>query len=293
MAKRTRDTLDFLGVLAGETAQPLTDLPRDRLVELPLTTITPSIHQARKKIDPGELAELAETIREHGVLQPILVRPLESGYELVAGERRWRAAQLAGISSVPAVVREVEDEQAAILGLVENLQRSNLNPIEEAEGYQTLISQGLAQKDIGTAVGKSISAVSRSLGLLELAEPIVDALREGQLEYAHGRALLSLSKKEQIRLGQLAIRRAWSSRQLEIAARKYKEQGSDTQRGRRLKVEDPDIAKLCGRISRHLGARVEFRSKKAGGGQFVVHYNSVDECNGILEKLNLVDLADD
>jgi ParB family chromosome partitioning protein len=204
-----------------------------------------------------------------------------------------RAAQLAGIATVPALVREVKDNQAAILGLVENLQRSNLNPVEEAEGYQTLISQGLGQKEIGMAVGKSVSAISRTLGLLELAEPIVDALREGQLEYAHGRTLLSLSKKEQIRLGQLAIRRSWSSRQLEMAARKYKEQGGESQRGRPLKAKDPDISRLCESISRHLGTRVEFRSKKTGGGQFIIYYHSDAECNGILEKLNLIDLVDD
>lgn len=293
MAKRTKDTLEFLSVLAGEPIQPITDLPPDRLLDLPLTDITPSAYQARKKIDPGELAELAETIREHGILQPILVRPLQSGYELVAGERRWRAAQLAGITSVPALVREVRDDQAAILGLVENLQRSNLNPIEEAEGYQTLIAQGLGQKEIGTAVGKSVSAISRSLGLLELADPIVDSLREGHLEYAHGRALLSLSRKEQIRLGQLAIRRAWSSRQLEAVARKYKEQDANQRRGRRLRSEDPDMKSLCEHISQHLGARIEFRNNKTGGGQMVIHYNSADECNGILKKLNLIDLDDD
>ena len=294
MAKRSRDTLDYLAVLAGETAEPLSSLSASRLLDLPLTQVSPSPWQARKHFDSSQLAELADTIREHGVLQPILVRSGPNGYELIAGERRWRAAQLAGIETIPALIRDVSDEQAATLGLVENLQRSDLNPIEEAEGYQTLIDRGLSQQSIGSAVGKSVSAVSRSLGLLGLADPVKEAMRDGQLNYAQGRALLSLSKTEQARLAQLAIQRSWSSRQLEQAARKRK-QGSDqsARRGRRLTQEDPDIAALSDRISRQLGARVEFRNRSSGPGQFVIHYADAEECNGILAKLHLLDLLND
>ena len=294
MAKRPRDTRDYLAVLAGETATPLSPLPAGPFLDLPLTDIRPSPWQARKLFDPGQLAELADTIREHGVLQPVLVRPGPEGYELIAGERRWRAAQLAGIETIPALVRDVGDEQAATLGLVENLQRSDLNPIEEAEGYRTLIDRGLSQQTIGVAVGKSVSTVSRSLGMLDLADPVKDALRDGQLSHAHGRVLLSLPKAEQARLAQLAIRRAWNSRQIEQAARKLKQRiDDDTRRGRRARREDPDIAALSERISGHLGAKVEFRNHPTGSGQFVIHYASADECNGILMKLNLLDLASD
>ena len=294
MAKRSRDTLDYLAVLAGETAAPLSPLPAGPFLDLPLTDISPSPWQARKHFDPGQLAELADTIREHGVLQPVLVRPGPDGYELIAGERRWRAAQLAGVETIPALIRDVGDEQAATLGLVENLQRSDLNPIEEAEGYQTLIDRGLTQQTISAAVGKSASAVSRSLGMLDLADSVKDALRDGQLNYAQGRVLLPLPKTEQARLAQLAIRRAWNSRQIEQAARKLKQRiDDDTRRGRRLRREDPDIAALSERISNHLGARVEFRNHPSGLGQFVVHYASAEECNGILAKLNLLDLAID
>lgn len=294
MAKRSRDTLDYLAVLAGETAEPLSSLPTGRLLDLPLTQVSPSPWQARKHFDSSQLAELADTIREHGVLQPILVRSGPGGYELIAGERRWRAAQLAGIETIPALVRNVSDEQAATLGLVENLQRSDLNPIEEAEGYQVLIDRGLSQQSIGSAVGKSVSAVSRSLGLLGLADPVKEAMRGGQLNYAQGRVLLSLSKSEQARLAQQAIQRSWSSRQLEQAARKRK-QGLDqsARRGRRLTQQDPDIAALSDRISRHLGARVEFRNRLSGPGQFIVHYADAEECNGILAKLHLLDLLSD
>lgn len=294
MAKRSRDTLDYLAVLAGETAMPLSPLSAGPFLDLPLTDISPSPWQARKHFDPGQLAELADTIRKHGVLQPVLVRPGPNGYELIAGERRWRAAQLAGVETIPVLVRDVGDEQAATLGLVENLQRSDLNPIEEAEGYQTLIDRGLSQQAIGVAVGKSASAISRSLGMLELADSVKDALRDGQLNYAHGRVLLPLPKAEQARLAQQAIRRVWNSRQIEQAVRKLKQHIDDgAHRGRRLRREDPDIAALSERISSHLGARVEFRNHPSGLGQFVIHYASAEECNGILAKLNLFYLSTD
>ncbi len=292
MAKRSRDTLDYLAVLAGETAAPLSPPSAGPFLDLPLTAIRPSPWQARKHFDPGQLAELADTIREHGVLQPVLVRPGPDGYELIAGERRWRAAQLAGVETIPTLVRDVGDEQAATLGLVENLQRSDLNPIEEAEGYQTLIDRGLSQQAISAAVGKSASAVSRSLGLLGLADSVQEALRGGELNYAHGRVLLPLPKTEQARLAQLAVRRTWNSRQIEQAARKLKQRLEDgARRGRRLMREDPDIFALSERISRHLGARVEFRNHSSGSGQFVIHYASAEECDGILAKLNLLDLS--
>ena len=295
MVRRARDTLDFLAVLAEETSAAAVETRLDRLLELPLESITRGPHQMRKKFDATELAELADSIRTQGVLQPIVVRPQPSGsgYELIAGERRWRASQLAGLSTIPALIREVTDEQAATLSLVENLQRSDLNPIEEAEGYQNLIGRGLSQSTIGTAVGKSVAVISRMLGLLKLAEPVREALREGQLSYAHGRILLSLPPREQTRLAQLAIRRSWSSRQLEQAARHLKAEADADRRGRRLLREDPDLARLRERIACYLATRVEFKTRPTGAGQLIIHYNDASECNGILEKLNLLDLAED
>ncbi len=298
MAKRRKDTLDYLSALAGE---PVVQLEaeveaktRKNLSELPLESIVRSPYQSRQNFDQTKLIELANTIHEHGVLQPIVVRAKQSGYELIAGERRWRAAQLAGISTIPAIVRDVNDDQAATLILVENLQRSDLNPVEEAEGYQSLMERNLAQQDIATTVGKSVSAVSRILGLLKLDEQVKEWLRSGQLDYAHGRSLLSVPKSEQSRLAQMAIRREWSSRQLEAAARKVKEKiekEEDKRRGRRLVREDPDVARLRERISERLGAKIEFKTKAKGAGQFIIHYISADDCNRILEDLNLLDLS--
>jgi ParB family chromosome partitioning protein len=294
MAKRAKDTLDYLAVLAQETTTSLeAAAARGKLTELPLESIVRSPYQSRQDFDQAKLTELANTIREHGVLQPVIVRARQSGYELVTGERRWRAAQLAGIVTIPAIVRDVDDDQAAALILVENLQRSDLNPIEEAEGYQTLMSRGLSQQAVATAVGKSVSAISRMIGLLKLDESIKEWLQDGQLEYAHGRALLSIPRTEQFRLAQMAVRRGWGSRQLEMAARKVKEKlEDDKRRGRRLVHEDPDIARLRDRISDRLGTKIEFKAKAKGAGQLVIHYTSATDCNRILEELNLVGLSD-
>lgn len=293
MAKRAKNTLDYLSVLAEETATPLQAAAAYNIVELPLERIIRSPFQSRQNFDQAKLAELADTIREHGVLQPIVVRSKADGYELIAGERRWRAAQLAGITTIPALVREVNDDQAATLILVENLQRSDLNPIEEANGYQTLMERNLNQQDVANVVGKSISAISRSLGLLKLDETIKEWLRDGQLESAHGRILVSVPKLEQLRLAQLVIRRGWSSRQLDAVARKIKEKMDyDKRRGRRPTREDPDVARLRERISEHLGTKIEFKTKAKGAGQLVINYNSTDDCNRILEELNLFNLSD-
>lgn len=291
MAKRGKNTLDYLGVLAGETAASLSAVPAPTLVDIPLENITRSPFQSRQHFDQGELMKLADTIRAHGVLQPIVVRPQSAGYELIAGERRWRAAQLVGLTTIPAVIREVSDDQAATLLLVENLQRTDLNPIEEAEGYQTLIDRGLSQQAVGVAVGKSVSAISRTLGLLKLAGEVKELIRKGQLDYSHGRVLLSLHRADQLRLAQQAIRREWSSRQLEEAARRVKEQAdSGNRRGRQLVREDPNIVHLRDRIALHLRTRVEFRSNKTGTGSFIIHYSNAEECNRILEELKLIDL---
>lgn len=295
MPKRAKDTLEFLAALAQETSAPLAEMGADQVLEVPLERISRSPHQMRRNFDAAQLGELAESIRAQGVLQPIVVRAqANGGYELIAGERRWRAAQLAGLAAIPALVRDVTDEQAAVLSLVENLQRADLNPMEEAEGYQALIERGLSQQALGSMVGKSPAVISRMLGLMQLAEPIKEALREGRLNYAQGRILLSLPLREQTRLAQLAIRRGWSSRQLEQAARQVKvDVAAGARRGRRLFQGDPDLARLRERIARHLATRVEFRFNPSGAGQLVIHYHDIAECNGILEKLHLLDLDED
>ncbi|MGH8705371.1 MAG: ParB/RepB/Spo0J family partition protein, partial [Burkholderiales bacterium] len=195
---------------------------RDALATLPVGAIRPGKYQPRTKMDEQALAELAASIRAQGLMQPLLVRPLESGhYELIAGERRWRAAQMAGLDEVPALVREVPDEAALAMSLIENIQRENLNPIEEAAGLQRLVDEfGMTHEQVADAVGRSRSATTNLLRLLKLAQPVQGLVMQGALEMGHARALLALNDpREIIRLGRECSAAEWSVRDLEARVR--------------------------------------------------------------------------
>lgn len=244
-------------------------------------------YQPRHPSKEDDIEELAQSIRQVGVIQPIVVRPLDGDtYEVVAGDRRWRAAQRAGLDRVPVIIRHIDDKTAAQIALIENLQRRDLNPIEEAQGLQRLVDEfGLSQRDVAEVVGKSISAVSRTLGLLEL-DPLVQAhIQEGRLESGHGKVILGLSRSNQVQLAEQAIRKGWSVRELE------KQKGTllrnqDTQKGRSAPRRDPDIVRLETGIQEWLGAPVMFKYSSASGkGRIEINFNSLDECNGILEKI--------
>ena len=188
----------------------------DKLTTLDITQIRPGRYQPRRVMGEDELRELAESIRAQGLIQPVIVRELGlSDYELIAGERRWRACQLAGLTEIPAVIKAVNDEAALAMGIIENIQRADLNPVEEAQGYKRLVDEfGLTHENLAQAVGKSRSAISNSLRLLSLPEQIQQHINQGLLEMGHARALITLPVLAQLQLAEAAIREAWSVREM-------------------------------------------------------------------------------
>ncbi|MBK9515802.1 MAG: ParB/RepB/Spo0J family partition protein [Anaeromyxobacter sp.] len=255
------------------------------LLLLPLEAVERNPAQPRKRFDEARLEELAASIREHGVMEPILVRRQGSRYRILAGERRWRAAQRAGLKEVPALVREATDRQAFELALVENLQRADLNAIEEAEAYEVLASDhGLNQEQIATRVGKDRSTVANALRLLKLPAEVRDAVRGGQLDMGHARALLGLSGAEEMkRLAARAVREGLSVRALEGLVRalgkKPAKKGGPP--------ETASIRDLAARLQRRLGARCRVHQRTATTGKLEIDYTSLDELDGILGKMGL------
>jgi ParB family chromosome partitioning protein len=256
------------------------------LLTLPVEAIERNPEQPRKRFEDAKLEELAASIREHGVVEPILVRKDGQRYRILAGERRWRAAQRAGLKEVPAVLREATDREAFELALVENLQRADLNAIEEAEAYEVLLTDhGLTQERIAGRVGKERSTVANALRLLKLPEEVRDAVRGGQLDMGHARALLGLEDVEEIRkLAQRAIREKLSVRATEALVR-----GLSKKPGKRgaggPDADSPAIRDLASRLQRRLGARCRVLPRSAVAGKLEVEYTSLDELDGILAKI--------
>ena len=256
--------------------------PSDALLTLPVAQIRPGRYQPRTKMDQQALAELAASIRSQGVIQPLLVRPVErERYELVAGERRWRAAQMAGLEEVPALVREVPDDAALAMSLIENIQRENLNPMEEAAGIQRLVEEfKMTHEQAADAVGRSRSATTNLLRLLKLAKPVQEMLMDGALEMGHARALLALDAARQIEAGKRVAAKGLSVRETEALV-------SAMLRGpaARSKRADRDLARLEEEASERLGTTVEIRAGKKGSGKLVLHYSSLDHLDELLKKL--------
>jgi len=255
------------------------------LRELPLDEIRPGRFQPRSVFDPEKLAELADSIRAQGVVQPIVVRPVDDGgYELIAGERRWRAAQMAGAEHIPAVIRDVSDEISVAMALIENIQREDLNPLEEAAALRRLIDDfQMTHQEAADAVGRSRAAVSNLLRLLELMQEVKDMIDLRQIEMGHARALLSLDDALQVQAAREVVRKRLSVRETENLVRRLQQGG----RGRSRPRVDPDIQRLQNRMTEQLGARVRIEHQASGKGRLVISYNSADEFDGILERLNL------
>jgi ParB family chromosome partitioning protein len=272
-----------LSALMGEPAAPTAAAPSGAPRTLPIEALEPSPFQARATPDPAALAELAASIKEHGILQPILVRPTPKKpgrYQILGGERRWRAAQQAKLHDVPVVIRELDDRAAMAAGLVENLQREDLNALEEAEGYQRLMAEfGLKQEALGQAVGKSRSHVANTLRLLNLPGRVRDLLRAGTLSAGHARALLGAEDPE--RLAGLVVVRGLSVRQTEaLAAAAPRDPAA-----RRAAKQDADTAALERRLTEKLGLKVGI--KPAGkGGQVTIAYRDLDQLEGVLRLLD-------
>ena len=258
-------------------------VPKDALATLPLTAIDPGRYQPRTKMDDTALAELAASIRAQGVMQPVLVRPREGGrYELIAGERRWRAARLAGLGEIPALVREVPDEAALAMALIENIQREDLNPIEEATGLQRLVDEfRMTHEQIADAIGRSRSATTNLLRLLRLPKPVQRMLADGVLEMGHARALLALDGARLVETAQRVAARGLSTRETEaLVARLLR--GSSPARKKRT---DRDLARLEEEVSGRLGTTVEIHAGRKGRGKIVLHYSGIDHLEQLLKKL--------
>ena len=253
----------------------------ESLQNLPLSLLQPGKYQPRTRMDQQSLAELAESIKSRGVMQPILVRPVSAGrYEIIAGERRWRAAQLAGLPEVPAVIREVPDDAALAMSLIENIQRENLNPLEEAAGIQRLIMEfGMTHQEASQALGSSRSAVSNLLRLLNLPAPVQELLMQGKIDMGHGRALLSLSPAKQIEIANVVAHKQLSVRETERLVHRLEHQKEEAH-----PRPDRDLMRLQENISAKLGAEVTIKSGKNGKGSIVIHYHTLEQLDGILSR---------
>ncbi|WAE52598.1 ParB/RepB/Spo0J family partition protein [Stutzerimonas frequens] len=254
------------------------------LQHLSLELIQRGKYQPRRDMDPQALEELAQSIKNHGVMQPIVVRPLSGGrYEIIAGERRWRASQQAGLEKVPALVREVPDEAAIAMALIENIQREDLNPIEEAVALQRLQQEfQLTQQQVADAVGKSRVSVSNLLRLIALPDEIKTLLTHGDLEMGHARALLGLPGDQQVEGARHVVARGLTVRQTEALVRQWL---SDKEKPKAEVKSDPDISRLEQRLAERLGSPVQIKHGQKGRGQLVIRYSSLDELQGVLAHI--------
>ena len=287
-----------LEALLGPQAGPgdTTDGPAGHPGALKLAQLLPGRYQPRTRMDEGSLFELAESIKSQGVMQPILVRPLPPRdglpmYEIIAGERRSRAAKIAGLDEVPVLVRDVPDQAAAAMALIENIQREDLNPLEEAQGVQRLISEfGLTHEEAAQAIGRSRSATTNLLRLISLAEPVQQMLMAGDLDMGHARALVPLDKAHQITCANQIVAKKLSVREAEKLVQRG--DGGRQTPLLRMKGEHPrDIARIEEQLADWLTAKVEIRVKKQGrggpAGEVAIAFGSLDELNGLLDKLGL------
>jgi ParB family transcriptional regulator, chromosome partitioning protein len=259
------------------------DVAEDRLQTLSIDLIRPGKYQPRTRMGEEALNDLADSIRSQGVIQPVVVREVGFGeYELIAGERRWRAARIAGLAEVPAVIKTVPDESALVMALIENIQRQELDAIEEAYGIQRLINEfGMNHDNAAQVLGRSRSAVSNLLRLLALPENIQALVHEGQIEMGHARALLPLPPDAQQTLAREVVRQGLSVREVE---RRVQQAGQP----KPVRPQpDQDVLRLAERLSEHLGAGVQIKHGKSGNGKITIEYSSLAALDGILEKLQV------
>lgn len=285
MASNRRSMAEFLNL-----AEPGNPTVTDGLKrELPIEKVIPRHNQPRRTVDPMELEQMAATIRALGIIQPIVVRPLDGDqtdcYEIVAGERRWRAAQLAEMSTVPAIIRHLDERRTALYSLAENVARSDLNPMDLARGYQGVVEeQGFSQTELAEAIGQNVKTVNRILRLLKLPSLIQALIERGALTAKHGELLLGLSQTRQIELAQCAADQEWSVRELERQIAKPVEA---TQRQSSGNTIDHDVAHEQMLWSEQLGADVKLRYSKTGKVRITITVTSLDEYQGIRERLRV------
>jgi len=284
----------LLGPKAAAEAPALEATPQDVLRHLPVDSLAPGRYQPRKTMDDGKLAELAESIKAQGVIQPIVVREVGHGtggktYEIIAGERRWRATQLAGLTEIPVVIREVDDRTVVAMALIENIQREDLNPLEEATALQRLIDEfDLTHAQAAEAVGRSRAAVSNLLRLLELPVEIRVLVETHALEMGHARALLTLAPQAAIALARQAAENGWSVRDVEHRVQQLASGKLPVNGGKPKPVKakpQADIVALERELSESLNTQVNVLHGRAGKGRLVIHYHDLDSLDGVLERL--------
>jgi ParB family chromosome partitioning protein len=253
------------------------------LRSLPRAALTPGKYQPRTRMDPGSLEELAASIKARGIMQPIIVRPVgDDVFEIIAGERRWRAAEIAGLEDVPCLVREIPDEAALAMSLIENIQREDLNPLEEAGGIQRLIDEfDMTHQQAADAVGRSRPAASNLLRLLNLAEPVQELLMAGDIDMGHARALLALDGASQIQLANQVAAKRLSVRDTERLVQHV----LNPRPPKAAATPDRDLLRLEEEIADTLGAAVKIKANKKGAGEVMIRFGSLDQLDGLLERL--------
>ncbi|AXQ22676.1 ParB/RepB/Spo0J family partition protein [Acinetobacter wuhouensis] len=273
----------LLGSIQKEKLQlEVQALDHGQLKQIDVNQLKRGTYQPRRFINEQDLQELAASIKKHGVMQPIVIRPIENDetpYEIIAGERRWRAAQLAGLTEVPAIVRDLTDQVAIALALIENIQRQDLNPVDQALALQRFHEEfGLSHQEIADTVGKARTTVSNLLRLLSLEDEIKDLMQQGQLDMGHARAILTLKAKDQLQIAKIVIEKSLSVRQTEQLVRDW-----NTPKQEKAKdPQAPDVQQLTQKLSERFSASVKLDYNKQGKGKLVISYNSLDELDGIL-----------
>jgi len=272
-----------LDALLGGNARNAKD--EETMREISVASLRPGRYQPRTRMDEASLAQLADSVRARGVIQPIVVRPVDGGqYEILAGERRWRAARMAGLERVPAVVREVPDEAALGIGLIENIQREDLNPIEEANGLKRLIEEfKLTHDEVAQAIGRSRAGVTNLLRLLELAGAVQAMVQDGRIDMGHARALLALGKSKQVELAERIALQGLSVREAERLVQATSA-GPRPARAAATRL-DADSRRLQEELGEKLGASVKLKPRRGGKGSVVIDYASLDQLQGIVDKL--------
>lgn len=268
----------------GRVASPLDG----ELRQLPVEWLQRGLYQPRREMDPAQLEDLAGSIRAQGVVQPIVVRPLmgeAQRYEIIAGERRWRAAQMAGLYEIPALIRQIPDQTALAVALIENIQREDLNPMEEATALQRLIDEfNLTHQSVAEAVGRSRTAVTNLLRLLTLQPEVRRLLEHGDLEMGHARALLALGESQQLEIARQVVDKRLTVRETEALVKRIQE--GRAQPLTVAKPTHPDVARLQQQLAERIGAPVAIQQRSRDKGQLVIRYNSLDELDGILQHIH-------
>ncbi|WP_025770000.1 ParB/RepB/Spo0J family partition protein [Thioalkalivibrio sp. HK1] len=292
MAKKRRRGLGrgldaLLGDISPEVmGESAADMGSD-LRSMPVDLIRPGRYQPRRSVDQSSIDDLARSIRVRGIVQPIVVRPIEGKeFEIIAGERRWRAAQAAELHTVPAIVRDCPDEEAAAIALIENIQREDLNPIEEAEGFRTLAEEfGLTHGQLAEAVGRSRPSISNALRLLDLNPDVRTLVQRGDLQMGHARALLGIKGTAQSTTAKEVVRRGLSTGETERLVRSKAPGKRATEGDGTSTRRDADLQRMENDLGERLGTQVRIDHKKSGAGRLVIHYAGLDALDGILERI--------